>query len=183
MKSLNIFLFALILGSFPRVSSAEQSGFAFSPALFYFSYTTESATRTTTTFSFIDIRVGYQMTSGFYLGGLYTTDSIKTETPTSTTIGSITAYGPQIGYSAGGWYVLGAYHVKSEYQVDETTIYRAGSGYQVDVGYRFANGTWSFAPQMGYRFLEYSEDKNGNSLTNKYKRTDIVPSFTFWFFL
>lgn len=132
----------------------------------------------------IDLRVGYVMPMGLYLGGMYSSISRKA----GSVSGSGNLLGPTIGYySYTGFYTLLTYHIsgkdKAWTNMGEAVDVTGAKGPQVDVGWVFPVSTYfSLGPQITWRSLEFSKaEGNGASLDTNYKRTNIAPYLSLWF--
>lgn len=137
----------------------------------YWSEETEQSTTTKSSRTLLDLGAGYAWPSGLTVGGLYGTEKRKSG-DTST---DRTSYGPTIGYmqSGEGFFVLGTYFFKSEYEDFD------GDGYQVDLGYRFKISSVGIGLQMSYKHFKYDE-ANGSSFSPPLKQTYLDPYFAFW---
>ena len=138
----------------------------------------------------IDLRLGYIMPMGLYLGGMYSIQSgivanrvgIGTDDDRSGHL-----IGPTIGYySMMGFYLLGTYHITGKTRAENSGAhveYTGAKGPQVDVGWVFPlASSFAIGPQVTYTSIEYSEvDTNTASTTTGYKTSDIRPYVTLWF--
>lgn len=158
-------LFALAL------SSASASASYFRLNALYQSEETEQSTSSKSSRTLLDLGGGYTWPSGFTLGALYATE--KRDNGTSTT--DRTSYGPTLGYmqEGEGFFILGTYFFKSEYEEYD------GDGYGIDVGYRFKVSSVGLGLQMSYRHFKYDE-LSGASVNPPLKHTYLDPYFTLW---
>ena len=170
MKLLRLIAFAFVFFYNP-LSHAELY---FSPSLFY--KTSEegpSGSETERTETYYDIRLGYGMTTGLYFGGIYSgmTHEINDVEFTRS------SYGASIGYVSDGWFLMGHYFIKSEYEVGSNAKYTDGSGFQADVGYWFkAFSQLSIGPQITYRTLSYEKlESGGASVDAEYEHKEFMP--------
>lgn len=164
----------LLLAGF-SANAAGGSGILFDMNLFYDSWKAETSntgsTNATVTgdsaSSIYDIKLGYLMTSGFYIGGLYTSRS-NTITQT-TTSGSAT--GVSFGYMGqAGLFVQGHYLMSAT-----SGTYSEGSGMQLDVGYKAGVGSGLLlGAELTYRNIDYKKD-SGNANLASYKTTEVLP--------
>lgn len=176
-------------------STVAQAQFIFSPGIHYTSSTVTQQFPTgdvesKTDGMAIDLRLGYIMPMGLYLGGMYSIQSgvvanrlsIGTDDDRS---GSL--IGPTIGYySMMGFYLLGTYHITGKTRAENSGShieYSGGKGPQVDMGWVFPlASSFAIGPQLTYTSIEYSEvDTNTGSATTGYKTSDIRPYVTLWF--
>ncbi len=170
MKLLRLITFAFVFCYNP-VSHAELY---FSPSLFYKFYEEGTAgSKTETTETYYDIRLGYGMTSGLYFGGLYSgmTREINNSEFTRS------SYGAGIGYVSDGWFLMGHYIIKSEYEVGSNAKYTDGTGFQGDLGYWFkAFSQLSIGPQITYRTIAYDKLKVGSaSAESDFEMKEFLP--------
>lgn len=138
----------------------------------YLSQESGTATTSKTSRTLLDIGGGYAWPSGFTLGALYGTEKIKNDSSSS----DRTSVGPTIGWyqKDQGPFILGTYFFTSE--LDD---YK-GSGYEVDLGYKFKVSAFSIGLQLSYKHFSY--DKNGSASVNPaYVQNYIDPYFAFWF--
>ncbi|PIT99220.1 MAG: hypothetical protein COT74_09430 [Bdellovibrionales bacterium CG10_big_fil_rev_8_21_14_0_10_45_34] len=166
------------------------SGFVISPAATYImdkQEVTQSGTTSTAdlTYFFADIRAGYVMPNGLYLGGVYAADTISSRSGNTTTETKINAMGPTVGYVAENFSVLGSYHLSSTREVGNTAKYESGSGFQVDLGYRFNISSFAFGPHISYRQLKYTKlTSSGTEISGATGTfTTLYPYLAFWFYL
>jgi len=139
---------------------------------------TESSIKSTK----MDLNLGYQMSSGLYLGLLYINDSFEV----SGVKGTTTGYGPGVGYMKNGWFVHGHYILSAQKDDDtsDTSKWTKGTGLQMDLGYSMEiSGPFHLGLGLSYRSLEYSTaDVAGVEITtNKRKITEMDPKIRFTF--
>lgn len=118
----------------------------------------------------IEIGGGYIQPKGWTIGALYSTDKY------SSGGGSLdrTAMGPTVGWMTmkdNGPYVLATYFMSAS-RSDNLT----GSGYQLDLGYKFAVRKVSFGGQLSKKSITFDK-ANGASFSPKYVEDKIDPSF------
>lgn len=122
----------------------------------------------------LDLGGGWIANSGLTLGFLYATEK---NTVSNGASADRTSFGPNIGYASKkeqGWYVIGTYLLSST-----TTSGLKGTGYQIDVGYKFQINKVSFAPQLSKKQYDYTT-QDGNDLNPTYSEGRIDPYFVVW---
>lgn len=171
MHKINLFILSLLL--VPTLSFADGylrlGGMYLSSTEGY-----DGGGDTKTTRTLMDLGAGYIWPAGWTVGGLYSTETIKS--------GGLSmerkSMGPTVGWISqkqSGFYVLATYILKAEKDPEFE-----GTGYQGDFGYKFNIGRLSFAPQLTYRHLNFDKYA-GNTLNPKYTETKIDPYFVLWF--
>lgn len=172
---------------------------AFTPTLSHISTSTSDANSTPESkeneaTTYIDLRLGYLMPGGFYLGGIYGIDSgtgRSESTTTTDTDRSASRLGASVGFVMGGFNLLGHYFLTAQ-ESDKrsstvTDKYTEGSGMQLDIGWSFPlTGTILFGPQitwsnMTYKSRERTSGGATTTTTKDYNRTEIRPHLAFWF--
>ncbi len=102
-----------------------------------------------------DVSLGNQMSSGLYLGALYSTRSDKA---TDTTTGS--AMGVSFGFIGDSGFNIIATYFLSATDGD----YKKGSGYQIDLGWRhFLSSSFYLGTKVAVRNLKYTENETLSS--------------------
>ena len=162
--SLVKFLVVIILLSFPVSSfgSNGQKGYVLTSSFNFFNTSTESSARPTfkDTDSFVDIKLGYTIDSGFYFGALLTSFSDSDE--------NRMGYGPMLGFSYMGFFVGASYLINVEHEVTtESLKLRKGTGYTAEVGYSYP---WfdhlSVGANITYMSISYSEVEYYTGITS-----------------
>lgn len=122
--------------------------------------------------SVYDVKLGYLMGNGFYLGGLYST---RNTTANSSEDGK--AMGASAGYIGSGGFFLKGHYILSA----ERGIYKEGTGVQGDFGY-LTNVTSSFmvGVELTYRSIDYKKSDNNSSLESL-KQEELFPMLTVGF--
>ncbi len=122
--------------------------------------------------SVYDVKLGYLMGNGFYLGGIYST---RNATNNSSEDGK--AMGASAGYIGSGGFFLKGHYILSA----ERGIYKEGSGVQGDFGY-LTNVTSSFmvGVELTYRSIDYKKSDNNSSLES-HKQEELFPMLTVGF--
>jgi len=160
--------FSLISFSLP----AFAGGYARLGALYLSSESGPEGSTTEGSRTLIDLGAGYVWSQGLTLGVLYGIEKEKSGSSSS----DRTALGPTVGWISNpgnGVYILATYFVSVEKE-----NYK-GTGYQADLGYKFAMGKIALAPQISYRHIAYDE-LNGNKLATKIIDGNIDPYFVLW---
>jgi hypothetical protein len=100
-----------------------------------------------------DVKLGYQMPSGLYLGLIYVNDATESSQKTS-----LNGYGPSVGYSSDVWFIHAHSILSSEFDpiVGDSSKYTKGSGLQIDLGYLFPFGaSFRMGFELSHRTLEF----------------------------
>lgn len=121
----------------------------------------------------IDIGAGHLFGNGFTLGGMYGSEKRNYSTYTLDRVG----VGPTIGYMKSktqGFYFLGTYFINPT-----MTGGYSGTGYQLDIGFRFALDKISIAPQFSRKHFKFTE-QNDVALSPAYIDDRIDPYFVIW---
>jgi hypothetical protein len=174
---------AMLVGS-NSLAAESGAGVTLFPSFFYSSSTDELTTKTETNNLFLNLRLGYTMSSGLYLGGIYEMENSESKT-TSTAKSEQSAYGASVGYVS-NFYVIGSYFLSAEIKGSGgITSYTTGTGFGADLGYTFMMGKWGFGPELSYKSITYEKTKAANgretTLSKKYTSSDIIPYFAFKF--
>ena len=111
-----------------------------------------------------DVALYYKFQGGgWVLGGLYQSDATTTNGET----GNRTSYGVSGGFMTrkdSGPYLLGTYFVSSVIG----TYTKGGSGYQVDLGYKFTPKRIPLAFQFSYKHYDYSKYNHTDTKMDPY---------------
>jgi hypothetical protein len=151
------------------------SGVLLDANLYYHSARTEtkdvggvSKTLSDGTTAIYDIKLGYLMSEGLYIGGIYTS---RSDSALNLSGNSGSATGASVGYMAGtGIFVMGHYLVSGTYGT-----YSDGSGIQADFGYKAGMGSgWLLGAELSYRSMTYKKDSS-NAALDSYKVTELFP--------
>tara|TARA_B110001454_G_scaffold219179_1_gene250746 strand:- start:30033 stop:30584 length:552 start_codon:yes stop_codon:yes gene_type:complete len=125
-----------------------------------FSYITSKAESTTSgvtgtgesTVSIYDLSLGNLMSSGLYIGALYSTRSDKSGSDPAT---SSNALGASIGFIGDSGFNIIASYILSATDGD----YKKGTGYQIDLGWRhFISSSFYMGTKVAMRSLKYTEN-------------------------
>lgn len=165
----SLLLLATVMFSIP-----SQANLVFSPAFFYKNYEDKTnSTRNEVTETYYDIKLGYVMTSGLYLGGLY---SAMTREINENEV-ERTSYGAGVGYYSNGWFLMGHYVIDSEYETSPGNKHIEGSGFQLDVGHWFNVSSQIYVgPQLTYRSISYDKyQTNSTTVSLEMKSTEFLP--------
>lgn len=179
-----LIIIAAVLG----LSATASANFVIAPGLGYYTQSDEATqpalltTDTETTELRADVKVGYILPMGLYLGGMYA--HIGQEVCSGGTCADSSGFlvGPSIGYhSLTGFYILGTYHIMGEQ--GDTLKLTGGKGPQVDLGWVFPISTYvGIGPQITWRSIEYDKvESAGLSQDTDYKNSSIAPYVSLWF--
>jgi hypothetical protein len=173
MKTIRLAVFAALVGSGASIAHAD---FMFRPAVTYTSDESGTSPTTKTTRRVIDLGAGYVSPGGWSLLAVYGMENRKVEAPGSSTTGDRTSLGAGGGWTAGatGAYVDAVYFFQAEYSVGSTNY--KGTGWQVDLGYKFDVGRLQVGPQLTYRNFSYDK-VNGATQSPVYKQNNLDPMF------
>ena len=164
---------------FSGTAQAEgQQGVMFSPSFIFSSYNDRASGSSFAQVSgqYIDVRLGYVMPSGLYLGGIY---DLMNRTD-FTTERKRSSYGASLGMVYNGFVLIGSYLISSEFETSSGTTLKSGSGLQVDLGYLFnVTGSFFAGPQLVYRSITYTK-QNSTTVTST-DSTETIPYVTLAF--
>jgi hypothetical protein len=153
-----MFFGLLFSGSFAMADGLGKLGF-----IYLSSEATDNGTTTKASRMIYDVGLYYKFQGGgWVLGGLYQNDG----TTSNGESGSRTSYGVSGGYMANkdsGVYLIGTYFISSV-----MGTYTEGSGYQVDLGYKFTPRRIPLAFQFSYKHYDYSKFNHTDTLMDPY---------------
>ncbi len=168
------------------VSTPALAQFVISPGVGYYSDKQDQSTpgviNQETTETRLDLRVGYVLPMGLYLGGTYAHTSQEACGGGVCGDNSGSMMGPTIGYySMQGFYTLLTYHIMGE--MGDTTKFTGAQGPQVDFGWVFPlSSFFAIGPQITWRSIEYDKiESGGTTIDTDYKQTSIAPYVSLWF--
>ena len=149
----------------------------FSPAVGYVQAKVEEAGTTFVDGStvYVDARLGYLMSGGIYIGGIYAIESNE----------AASSYyaGGSLGFVAGGFSVIGSFIALGEYDPEGNDKYSGATGFQADISYSYMIASnFAIGPQLSYRSVEFSTYTVGSS-ESPTDRTDAqtLPMINIWF--
>ena len=164
------------------VSISASASFVISPGISYIDRkqdaSTPGAINSSSNETRADIRVGYILPMGLYLGGMYS--HIGSDNNAIDSSGNL--IGPSVGYySLMGFYTMLTYHITGE--VGDANKYSGGKGPQIDVGWVFPlTANFSLGPQLTYRSIEFDKlESGGVTVDTDFKDTTIAPYLSLWF--
>lgn len=155
-KFFTILILALALVPVNSYAKGGGGGWLLGIDFSYLTSKTESVTGGVTTSgesstSIYDLSFGSAMSSGLYIGALYSTRSDKSGSTTTT--GS--AMGPSIGFIGDSGFNIIATYILSSTDGD----YKKGSGYQIDLGWRsFLSSSFYLGTKLSVRSIKYTEN-------------------------
>ncbi len=175
----------LVIAAILGLSATASANLVLSPGLGYYSSAVEATQPASldseTTELRADIKLGYVLPMGLYLGGMYAhIDQEVCGGGCADSSGFL--IGPSVGYhSLTGFYLLGTYHIMGEQ--GDTSKFTGGKGPQVDIGWVFPVSTYvAIGPQLTWRSIEYDKlESAGTSQDTDYKQTSIAPYLSLWF--
>lgn len=181
----------LVLVGLVAFSQQAQAAIAFSPTV---SYLVEDRkddndtppTENKSTVTVFDVRLGYIMPMGLFLGGTYAMANGSGKNLSTDTSMSGTRYGATVGIVFERFNLLGTYFLAASENRKLGTAewkYTGGSGYQIDIGWNFMIANMiGFGPNIVYRNMNYSKRTiSGVETTKNYRNNEIYPNIAFWF--
>jgi hypothetical protein len=193
-----ILILSLLVAAVPGY--ADQTGLYVSESLlgFSFKFNTSPTAVTEKTLLSSETSLGYIIAGWAYLGGVFTYSMVneKTADSNSNEIShqeTYQYYGPAFGYMGDNWMFIGHYYAFAEmrdnvsgYNITSYTMNRTGTGYGLNVGYRFMLGDFELAPLVSYKQITYNNCKDPNTgatstCNPSVVQTDIIPYFTILF--
>ncbi|MDZ4676049.1 MAG: hypothetical protein SGI74_00950 [Oligoflexia bacterium] len=193
-----VMILSLIFSAFP--TQAEQTGLYVSQNLFGVSlrFNTGPSSVQDKTLISSETGLGYILGGWAYLGGVFNYTMVNEKTTDSgsnavTHQETYQYYGPALGYMGESWMFIVHYYAFAEmrdnvsgYNVNPYTTNRTGSGYGVNVGYRFLFGDFELAPVISYKAISYINCKDPNSgatsaCSPDVVQNDIIPYFSILF--
>lgn len=174
--------------------SYAQAGIVFSPNVYYATSDSKDANSNTTTKSSetnFDLRAGFLMPMGVYLGGIYSMTSAKTDTNGATDKDEGTKMGASVGYMTGGFSLIAHYFLSAEKKLtasDGSSIkFKSGSGFGFDIGYHWmVAGNFGLGPELSYSSITYTKrtltsGAVSTDVTKNYELAEIMPKIGLWF--
>lgn len=121
-----------------------------------------------------DLSAGFVDDKGWTIGALYGTE--KESNADGTQSMDRSGFGP-----SGGWITTkdSGFYGLFTYFLNPTLGSYKGTGYQLDVGYKFMIKKISFAPQLSKKHFTYTE-LSGQKLANNYVTDRLDPYFVVW---
>jgi len=165
---MRILIFSFALVSVVLSSNVARADGYFKAGLLYVSDKSGSeGTPGDTTRTLMDFGAGYQDPKGWLLGALYSSDK------TSSGGNSVdrTAMGPTIGWMAtkdNGAFIMATYLYTATYSTMN------GSGYKIDLGYKFLIGKVGLGAQLSKTTITYDK-ANGAAMSPKYIEDKLDP--------
>jgi hypothetical protein len=125
----------------------------------------------------IDVKLNWFYNQRYTIGLTYHMGSYEFKSASSTTTHKRTAYGLNVGWNGSIAYLHATYYLSGEYDFDNGTIYKEGSGFQFDIGWKIEWGKLFIVPQVTYRSLSYKKSATTSAETELDSSTDgdIVP--------
>ncbi len=171
---------ALVL-SFVLSAQTGNSAFLFSPSITHMEHSEETANNPerNVKMTLIDLRLGYLMDFGLYLGGLYSLQDYELLRDSSDSF-----FGPSVGYFNSGFFAALTYYLYGERDLTNGSgKYSDVSGYQIDISYSVPVAeNILMGPQLTYHNYEFGDfQQNGNSSSTEYKYSGLTPYFNLTF--
>jgi hypothetical protein len=170
----------LLLGFFLAASQAnaarEMEGVFFGPSFLYQVDKDQDGNNSSNDSEIvqtnIDLKAGYIMMGGLFLGVTHSTETVDY----GTTELARTSYGPSVGVIYNNLALHLTYYMGLEQELGSSNK-RTGSGMQLDLGYYFHLGSSVvLGPQLSYRQFKYDELESGATTTEiDHTHTDIDP--------
>ena len=167
--------------AFTLIYQSSQSAFLFSPSITHMEHSEENgnAPKQTAKMTLIDLRLGYLMDFGLYLGGLYSLQDYELLTDSSDSF-----FGPTIGYFNSGFFAALTYYVYGERDLTNGSgKYSDVSGFQLDFSYSVPVAEdILIGPQLTFHDYKFGDfQQNGNSASADYKYSGLTPYFNLTF--
>ena len=161
-------------------ASLAQAQFVVNPNLSYTSekYETAGVSSEGTTIM-LDLRAGFVLNSGLFLGGTYAYEGYDTGSDD----GTASSLAPTVGYFNSGFLAMLTYHFMATTELDATTDLIEGAGPQIDIGYVLpVTDSFHLGPQLRWRSLDYGKVETGGvKFDADHKATTIQPMINLWF--
>ena len=171
------------------VSTQVFAQVVFAPGIGYYDKSVEAtepaATERTSKETRADLKLGYVLPMGLYLGGMYS--MIDGEDCTSASnCNEVNGFlvGPSIGYhSLTGFYAIFTYNILGESDLGNNNKLTGAQGPQVDLGWIFPlTSYFGIGPQITYRSIEYDKlETTALTQDTDTKETSIAPYVSLWF--
>ena len=163
------------------ISTPAQADLIFTPSITYLKQKLSDGTNPEidAKLSVIDLRLGYVLDFGLYIGGLY---SLQDQDILSDASDSY--FGPSIGYYNSGFLIVGTYYLYGERDLTNGSGKLAGvKGYQLDLSYSVPiTSTLLIGPQLTYYSVEFDDFQvSGSGSPIDYKFSGITPYFNMTF--
>ena len=114
----------------------------------------------------MEIKFGKVLANNIFIGGIYDMGTRTVATASTTTKEKSSGYGIVIGYDTTNYYIHLDYFLSADYDFDNNTVFKEGSGPQIDFGIRSKLGPGLLVLQIAYRSLNYkTRDINGTETT------------------
>ncbi len=171
---------ALVL-TFVLSAQPGSSAFLFSPSITHMEHSEENGTNPerNVKMTLIDLRLGYLMDFGLYIGGLYSLQDYELLQDSSDSF-----FGPTVGYFNSGFFAALTYYLYGERDLtDGSGKYSDVSGYQLDISYSVPIAEdILMGPQLTYHNYQFGDfQQNGNSASTEYKYSGLTPYFNLTF--
>lgn len=173
------FFFFILCGLF--TTNLVHATYAFSPSISYLDHTQTDNTnpKQSAKLTLIDLRFGYILDFGLYLGGLYSLQDYDLLAESSDSF-----LGPSVGYYYKGLFAVLTYYVYGERDLSQGDIkYTNAVGFQLDLSYSVPVAeNILVGPQLTFHNIEFKEaERSGISETTNYKFGGISPYFNVTF--
>lgn len=182
MKKL-LMVLALVLGSsVSHAASGGGSGFGVGLSYFMYNLTLDGdnfASPSESKNSVMDIKLGYLMSNGLYLGVL--SDSSSSNDGTGALAGSGLA--ASVGYHMNGFMVDLNYFLSGTQEISSTSKYTSGSGIGLDFGYNhMLSSSFYLGVELSYKSLSFAKaEVSGAETTVKNSAVSTMPMLNLGF--
>ncbi len=182
MKKL-LMVLALVLGtSVSHAASGGGSGFGVGVSYFMYNLTLDGdnfAAPSESKNSVMDIKLGYLMSNGLYLGALSSSASSNNGTGALTGGGLAAA----LGYHMNGFMVDLNYFLSGTQDYTSTTKYTSGSGIGLDFGYNhMLSSSFYLGVELSYKSLSFAKSEvSGTETTVKNTVVSTMPMLNLGF--
>jgi hypothetical protein len=173
--------------------------FYIAPSVFYYAGLRERTSKDNKGYLVYDLSLGYQVHPNVYLGLKYQSENEETKTSgyssaslNNSSKSTRTSLGASLGYVTQTYHLMFTYYVDSKWRLNTTTssgsnrYEYAGSGMQLDVGYKIPLWSFIFGPQLSYKMYTYgklkTDGKEAETISPKLEDTGVEPSLVFFYF-
>jgi len=187
-----LFLMCLLpAGAFASYSSYGGGGngdsFRFGWSVLRYDHTTAYSGQSSTDTQVFNVvsKLGYQWSSGLYLGAAYESSASYLNATGTPTPEKRISYGPAIGYGSNGFFIIGSYFSSTTDTKSDGSYFSGGTGYEVELGYNYpVTSNFYLGVSLVYNNYTWTNYTVGTTvLSQNNSQTDTYPAlglgFTF----
>lgn len=173
--------------------------FFVAPSLFYHSGLRTRSSKDEESYLMYELKAAYNAYEGVFAGLNYQVENEETKTSgysssslNNSSTATRTSMGPTVGYVTTTFHVLLTYFFDSKWQLNTTTssgtnkYEYAGSGLQLDLGYKIELWKMWFGPQLSYKKFTYNklstDGGSADSISPQLEDSALEPALVFFFF-